>query len=795
MDASSLRRGFRLGEWLVEPRELRVTGQAGSLSLTQAQLDLLLALAERPGEAVSRRELRERIWPGQAGRDLLLGETARSLREALGGSARDRRYLVAVDRGGFALVARPEPVECPVAAPASDDVPVGPAPPVPSPGPEMPPGEPASDGSLHALFIELQRRNVLKVVGAYLFGMWLVLQVAETTFEPLHLPGWWMTALTILAVVGLPIVAVLAWSYEITPGGIVLDQGVPGGFRLPRARRAIAPALVAGVALMAAVTGYAWWRTIGGQSAGDDGAPRFEPSAQSIAVLPFVDMSPARDSAYLGDGLSEELSSDLAKLPGLRVAARTSSFAFRGKDIDVRRIGEQLGVRYVLEGSVRREGERVRVTAQLIDAVSGFHAWTDSYDRPWQDLIGIQQQISGAIAKQLQMVLTPEVAKRLSTAPTLDPRAYDYYLAGLSQLRQGGSLSRLEEAENFFQRSLETDPGFARAQAGLCEVTIARYERTNDTGLVPTAESACRAALEADPTLKETELALGKLYLVSGRLEQSEAVYRSVLTRAPTDADVRIGLGRALARSNRAAEAEKSFREAIIVEPGYWQAYNSLGSFLFNRGRSEEAVEAYVRVTELAPGNPTGFNNLGAARMTAGDLDGAAKAFERSTKIEPSRGAYSNLGTLYYALGRLEEAAAMYTRAIEIAPEDFQLYGSRGDAKWFLPKGREQAVRDYRRAVALAEKTLAVDPTDAETWVMLGYYYARLGENERSVRYVNRAVELTPDFPQVRYFAAIAAATRGDRQEASRQINRAIEQGYPKALAVPDPALRGVQIR
>ena len=784
MDASDLRRGFRLGDWLVEPLKLRVTGPAGPLSLTQDQLDLLLALAERPGEAVSRRQLRERIWPGQAGKDAVLGDTARSLRELLGGSARDRQYLVAVDRGSFALIARPEPAEPPdalAASPAAAAVPAE-------------PGRTGSDRSLHALFVELQRRNVLKVVGAYLLGMWLVLQVAETTFEPLHLPGWWMTALTILAVVGLPIVAVLAWSYEITSGGIVVDQGVPGGFRLPRARRAIAPALVAGVALMAVVTGYAWWRTIGGQMADVPETPRFEPSAQSIAVLPFVDMSPVGDSAYLGDGLCEELSSDLAKLPGLRVAARTSAFAFRGKDIDVRSIGEQLGVRYVLEGSVRREGERVRVTAQLIDAVSGFHAWTDSYDRPWQDLIGIQQEISGAIAKQLQMVLTPEVAQRLGAVPTLNPRAYDFYLAGLSQLRQAGSDTVLEEAESLFRRSLDADPGFARAQAGLCEVTIKRYERNNDTGLVPAAETACRAALEADPTLKETELALGRLYLVSGRLEQSEAVYRSLLTRAPGDADVRIGLGRALARSNRTAEAEKSFREAIMVEPGYWQAYNSLGNFLFNLGRSEEAAKAYARVTELAPGNPSGFNNLGAARMTAGDLDGSAKAFEQSTKIEPSRGAYSNLGTLYYALGRLEEAAAMYSRAVDIAPEDFSTRGSLADAHWFLPNGRDRATQEYRRAAALAEKALAVDATDGDTWALLGYYYARLGDDERSIRYGKRAVELSPESPHVSYFAAISAAARGDRQQASRLINRAIEQGYPKALAVSDPALRGVRI-
>jgi len=781
MDTSDLRRGFRLGDWLIEPHELRITGPSGPLAVTQSQIDLLLALAERPGETVRRRDLSERMWPGQDGKDVLLDETARSLRELLGGSTQNRPYIVGVDGGSFMLVVQPgQAVPAPMPQPAATAA-IGQA-------------APAAK-SLAALFLELKRRNVLRVMGAYAVGMWLVLQVAETTFEPLQLPGWWMTALTILAVVGLPIMFVLAWSYEITPGGIVLDQGVPGGFKLPRARRALAPALVAGVALMAAVTGYAWWRTIGGESAGSEQIRGFHPSPESIAVLPFVDMSPAGESTYLGDGLSEELSSDLAKLPKLRVAARTSAFAFRGKDIDVRKIGEQLGVRYVLEGSVRREGNRVRVTAQLIDAVSGFHAWTESYDRPRQDLIGIQTEISGAIAKQLQTVLTPEIAQQLKAARTLDSQAYDFYLAGVSQMRQSGAESIIEQAENNFRRALAADPGFVRAQAGLCEAIISRYERTNDVGLVPAAEAACRAALEADPTLKETELALGRLYLASGRLEQSEAVYRSLLRRAPGDADVRIGLGRALARSNRTAEAEKSFREAIMVEPGYWHAYNSLGNFLFNLGRSDEAAAAYARVTELAPGNATGFNNLGAARMTAGDLDGAAKAFEQSLKIEVSRGAYSNLGTVYYLVGRMDEAAKMYTRATELAPADFVTRGSLGDAHWFLPGGRDRALQEYRHAVALAEKSLAVDTTSAETWYLLGYYYARLGENERSIRYVSRALDLAPDSPHASYFAAVAAAARDDKKGASRMINRALEQGYPMALAVSDPALRGVTIR
>jgi len=778
MDAADLQAGFRLGEWLVEPRESRISGPTGVVRLEQTDIALLLALVREHGEAVDRESLRRAAWPVDGGSDQLLRQGIRRLRETLGGSIRDRRYIVSAAQGGFALIAHCEPRVAAAAPSAAAHAAV-----------------PADAGSgLHAFLTELRRRNVHKVVGAYVVGMWAVLQVADVTFEPLELPGWWMKALTILAVVGLPIVTVLAWSYEITPGGIVLDSNRPAGMKLPRARRALAPALVAGVSLMAAVTGYAWWRTIGETADSVASTDRVLPDAQSIAVLPFVDMSPSDVAGYLGDGLSEELSSDLAKLPGMRVAARTSAFAFKGQDRDVRDIGQQLGVRYVLEGSVRRDGDRVRVTAQLIDASTGFHAWTESYDRPWQDLVQIQQDISGAIAQQLHSVITPELAQQLRRSPTADPRAYDFYLAGLSQLRRGEGMNQIAEATDLFRRSLEYDPKFARAQAGLCEAGILQYQRTNATEYVHDAEAACRAALEADATLKETELALARLYVISGRHEQAEAVYRSLLRRAPRDAEVHIGLGRALARTGRIEDAERSFREAIIVEPGYWTAHNALGTFLIERGRNAEAAEAFERVTELAPRNPFGFNNLGAARVAEGDLDGSAHAFEQSIAIEPSRSAYSNVGTLYYFLGRLEEAVTMYGKALEMAPDDFILWGGRADTLWFLPEQRERARQDYRRAAALAERALEVDATDAETWAALGFFYGRLGEPERSQRYVSRALELGPDIPYVHYYAAVAAADRGDREEAARLVRLALQHGYSKVLVSADPALRDIPL-
>ncbi len=729
---------------------------------------------------MDRRSLKQRIWPDRVAADHELRAVVRSLREALGDDIHRPGYIASVPRRGYALIAHYEENEDPSVPTQAEPQPNASSPFVPR---------------LEHFITELKRRQVFRAAGAYLIGMWVVLQVAEVTFEPLHLPDWWMTALTILAVLGLPIVLVVAWAYEITPSGIVRDQGGLGGLRLPRARRGVlAPVILAGVTLMAGVTGYAWWHAIGRQPVAQSTPGKVEPSAYSIAVLPLVDMSPAGEAAYLGDGLSEELSSDLAKLPGLRVAARTSSFAFRGKEVDVRSIGEQLGVRYVLEGSVRREGERVRITAQLIDAVSGFHVWTESYDRSWQDLLAIQQDISSAIAEQLRIVLTPEQAVQLKAAPTSDPRAYDFYLAGLAELRKGGAMSRFNEAASLFERALAIDPGFARAQAGLCEVGITRYLRSKDPDEMHAAEASCRAALESEDPLPETEAALAKLYAAGGRYEQAEAVYRSLLRRAPRDAEFHIGLGGALAAQHREQEAEKEFREAIVVEPGYWQAYNSLGGFLFERGRAAEAVEAYRRVTELAPGNTTGFNNLGAAFLTMGDLGQAEKAFARSMAIEPDSSAVVNLGTVYYYTGRMEEAAKMYTKAIELAPKDETMWGARGDALWNIPSRRREAVEDYRRAVALAEQSLAINDSRAETWALLGFFYARLDDAERSERYKNRALELGEQLPMVTYFAGLTAAEQGRKQEASQLVRRAMEQGYPRLLVEREPALEGIPI-
>jgi len=772
MEAADLQGSFRLGEWLVEPRHARLSGPAGQVVLEPSDLALLLALVASHGEAVGRAALRRAAWPVGGGSDQQLRQRIRRLRELLGGSAGDRRYIANADMGGFALIAHVELLQPSRATP-------------PAGGDRSAPRSLA--GRVQAFIVELRRRNVYKVAGAYLVGMWIMLQVAEVTFEPLRLPEWWMTALTILAVLGLPIVVVLAWSYEITPGGIVLDEGDRAGVAMPRARRAIAPVTVAGVSLMAAVTGVAWWRSI--ETPATQATEPAEPGPRSVAVLPLVDMSPAGGNAYLGDGLSEELSARLAQIPGLRVAARTSAFEFKGRNLDVRRIGQALGVRHVLEGSVRRDGDNLRVTMQMIDAANGYHVWAGSYDRTWRDVISIQNDIAQSVTEALRIVLADDaVVVSADASATPDVRAFDPYLAGLAMLRQSGDLSRLKEAELKFSEAVTIAPSFARAHAGLCQARLRIYDRTRDPADVAGAEESCRLALDLDPALVETEKALGALYLSSGRPVEAERIYLALVERTPQDADGHIGLGRVLEQLGNYEAAEAAFRAAVQAEPAFWGAYSALGGFLLARGQAEEAIEAFREVTELAPSSASAHSNLGAALQMQGDLQAAVAAYRRSLAIEPSRAAYSNLGTLQYFLHDYAEAAANYERAIAIAGQDQTLWGNLADALWQMPGRREEAVGMYRRAISLGQRELESNPADGLLLAQLGYYHGRAGDVERSRDYLEQAAAAQPDGYVVYYFT-VAAADRGDLEEARRAAAEAVRLGYPASLLRVDPSL------
>ena len=290
----------------------------------------------------------------------------------------------------------------------------------------------------------------------------------------------------------------------------------------------------------------------------------------TIAVLPLVDVSPGDGNTYLGEGLAQELSARLARIHGLRVASRTSAFSFRGRDTDVRTIAQTLGVRHVLEGSVMREGNQLRVTAQLIDAASGYNVWSQTYNRTWQDLVAIQDDVARSIIGTLQVVLSSDLMQRTSQPPTTHVDAFDLYLAGLAKLHGPGRANAARGGGRQLPPGARKDPKFALAYAGLCERYVIGYENTRDAALIAQAESACGEALKLDGSLREVSAALAHLYLVSGRSEQAAALYREAIRTDPDNADGYVGLGEALDGEQNSADAERAFRQGVQVEPTYW---------------------------------------------------------------------------------------------------------------------------------------------------------------------------------------------------------------------------------
>ena len=333
-----------------------------------------------------------------------------------------------------------------------------------------------------SLFNELKRRNVFRVGIAYIVVAWLLLQVADVVLNNITAPGWVFQAIMLVLGLGFPVTLIFAWAFEMTPEGIKKEKDVDRSQSItPRTGRKLDYAIIA---LLVLALGYFVWESrfsapgeqvVAGIESSDEAAQDETPS---VAVLPFVNMSANADNEYFSDGLTETLLHILAQLPDLKVAARTSAFAFKGTNTDVREIGNTLGVAHVLEGSVQRSGDRVRITAQLIRTDDGFHVWSEVFDRTLEDIFAIQDEIAGEVATALSDSLG---ASNIGRVATQDLGAYDLYLKGLAQ-QAIGSYSSLTEAESMFKQSLAADPSFTEAKLALA----LNYFRQQFTGLMTT---------------------------------------------------------------------------------------------------------------------------------------------------------------------------------------------------------------------------------------------------------------------------------------------------------------------
>lgn len=354
---------------------------------------------------------------------------------------------------------------------------------------------------LRRLVAELRRRKVFRVGGVYLVAAWVALQVGDVVIEPLGLPPWTMTLLVVLAALGLPIVVVLAWIFDLTAPGIERTAPLPGSTADLSSPRVAALAGFAIVIIVVAGGTFAY--------VGLSGGHRGE-RLDSVAVLPFVNMSDDPANEYFSDGITEELLDALAGVPGLRVPARTSSFQFKGRSTGVREVGRMLDVQAVLDGSVRKVDERVRITAQLVNTETGYPLWSKTYDRELRDIFAVQAEIASAIVDNLRPTLGAGSPTPADDAATPSIEAHDLYLLGRFHFHRRDLL----EAERQFRAAIAADPGYAEAYAGLA-LTYAVLPLFDPATPVEEAvregKAAARRALALDPALADAHAALGQI--------------------------------------------------------------------------------------------------------------------------------------------------------------------------------------------------------------------------------------------------------------------------------------------
>jgi adenylate cyclase len=436
-----------------------------------------------------------------------------------------------------------------------------------------------------SFFSELKRRKVLKVGGAYLVIAWGLIQVATTLAPVLNLPDWAPRLITLLVLLGFPVAVLLSWMLDVTPEGIRVDAATPGNKRI-----------YAFVVVLAAVAVGWYWK--GRAALSGDLA-----EARSIAVLPFVNMSGDPKNDYFSDGISEEILNVLARTPDLQVAARTSSFAFKGQAKEVPEIARDLHVRMVLEGSVRQQGDRVRITAQLIDASTGFHLWSQTYDRELKDVFAIQDDIAKAIGEELQVQVGGARPAGTESQDTVSPEAHDLYLRGLA-LWQARTEQSLWDARDVFERATAADPGFARAFAGLAlaySVLPDYTARISYEDAFARGREAAERALALDPLLPEAYAALGDIEMGDNRMVTAVALLRRAIEMSPSFASAHQWLGSALAGTGNVAEGITSLRRAAQLDPRSAIVANNYATVLIMAGRNADAIAESERCLGFEP--------------------------------------------------------------------------------------------------------------------------------------------------------------------------------------------------
>ena len=550
-----------------------------------------------------------------------------------------------------------------------------------------------------SFFAELRRRNVFRVSIGYAIMAWLLWQGVAIFASIINAPDWVSQSILLLLGIGFPIAIFFAWAYELTPDGLKRETEVDRSQSITRKTgRKLDFMIIAVLVVAVGWLGFDKFAIDTPQEAEETVAEVVD-DTPSIAVLPFANMSADADSVYFSDGLADTLLHMLAQIKELRVAARTSSFQFRDQSMDVADIGKQLNVGTLLEGSVQRSGDKIRVTAQLIDVSNGYHLWSGNFDRDLKDVFAIQDEIAAEVVDALKLSLLGESTETMQARATENLEAYTQYLLGLNDM-ENNTFDSYTSAVNHLQSAIEIDPEYAPAYALLARA----FYGLQDTGAIgrdegiAEARAAATRALVLSPNSPETLSTLGLIELENGNNDIAEQLMLQAIENGPNYARALQSYASFLFQEGRLQESIVKVRQVIRRDPLSLRSHIQLATGLISIRRYDEAIEIVRRIRDISPQSPYGFALAAVVDTQQGNWASATRKMMDATAMDPNDPEIpSFVGDLYLALGLPSEAGQWYDRAVEIFP-DHPVSRSRSlNLNWVVGGNEKDNVRQARK--------------------------------------------------------------------------------------------------
>ena len=644
-----------------------------------------------------------------------------------------------------------------------------------------------------SFFAELKRRNVYKVAVTYAVVGWLVIQVSSTVLPTFHAPEWVMQTLVVLVALGFPVALVIAWAFELTPEGLKRTEDVALPAPAPRKSHAWIYVVIVGAAFSIGLffIGRYTARNTAGAARTETAGPSIP--NKSIAVLPFENLSDDKSNAYFAEGIQDEILTKLASIADLKVISRTSTAKYQSKPDDLKMVSDQLGVANIVEGTVQRAAEQVRVNVQLIDARADSHLWAKTYDRDIKDVFAVESEVSQEIADALQAKLSPNEANTLTTAPTKDPEAYDLFLKGEYEEHEAESSLKSEafdQAAAWYRQAIARDPKFALAMARLVESRMFRrwfLSSVTDAEL-PEVKSMVEQALALAPNLAEAHIALGEFYYYGHRqYDQALSEFQRAVQLQPNNVRAREYCAFIHRRQGQLQLALSELQKCAQQNPRDDNLAAQIGATYSGLRMWSEATQSLERSLALNPNSVIGmrlliFNCLNAT----GDIKEARRilaSFPPDPKLTANftSGSVSNVigARAYVSVIERDFAAALKIWENEITdPAGNRERLCARVAIHVLAGDAAGAQTEAEKARVLVEARLRERPDDTSPLTQLSWIYLALKRNADALKVARQAVSLFPPEKDATQGAAYATglaeieARTGETDEAVKSLRR-----------------------